>query len=326
MSSEPRASQETLDLSIVIPAYNEEQSLRPLCGRIHEVLARESLNAEILFVDDGSTDDSFRVIQALHAEYPDVRALRFQRNARKAAALAAGFREARGRLILTMDADLQDDPAEIPRLLEALERGYDLVSGWKRERHDPWTKTLPSRLFNLVTSIISGIRLHDFNCGLKLYRREAAIDALPYLYGELYRYLPAIVHWAGYRVGEIAVQHHARRYGVSKFGTKRLLNGFLDLLTIIFIARFMATPMHVFGTLGLLTTLAGTVICGYIAWLRLNYGNIQNRHPLLMLGVLLVIVGIQFFSTGLVGDMIASMQHRSGRAPRIANRLDRASA
>jgi glycosyltransferase involved in cell wall biosynthesis len=247
--------------------------------------------------------------------------VRFRRNGRKAAALAAGFREARGQVLVTMDADLQDDPEEIPSLLAALDQGYDLVSGWKKKRRDPLSKTLPSRVFNRVTSLVAGIRLHDFNCGLKAYRREVAEDALPYLYGELYRFLPAIAHWAGYRVTEIPVTHHPRRFGKSKFGARRLLNGFLDLMSITFLVRFMTTPMHVFGSLGLLSTLAGGSICAYIAYLRWEHGNIQNRHPLLMLGALLVIVGIQFFSTGLLGDMLASMHQRSSRNARISQRL-----
>jgi len=321
MSAEQGERGEKVHLSLVIPVFNEEESLRPLCEKIHRVLEQQAFSAEILFVDDGSTDGSFAVIEALHQEYPEVRALRFQRNYRKAAALAAGFKEARGQVIITMDADLQDDPEEIPRLLAALEGNYDLISGWKKQRRDPLSKTLPSRLWNLVTSAVAGIRLHDFNCGLKAYRREVAEDALPYLYGELYRYLPAIAHWAGYRVGEIPVQHHPRRFGQSKFGTKRLLNGFLDLLTITFVVRFMTTPMHVFGSMGLVATLAGFLVCTYIVWLRFEYGNIQNRHPLLMLGMLMIIVGIQFFSTGLLGDMLASMHQRGGRTPRIVYRL-----
>ena len=208
------------------------------------------------------------------------------------------------------------------QLLAEIDRDCDLVSGWKKKRHDPISKTLPSRFFNRVTSLVAGIRLHDINCGLKAYRREVTEDALPYLYGELYRFLPAIAHWAGYRVSEIPVQHHPRRFGYSKFGAKRLLNGFLDLLTVTFVVRFMTTPMHVFGSLGLLSTLCGTVVCAYIALLRYEHGNIQNRHPLLMLGVLLVIVGIQFFSTGFLGDMLASMHQRGGRTPRIIERLN----
>jgi glycosyltransferase involved in cell wall biosynthesis len=249
-----------------------------------------------------------------------VRAIRFQRNNRKAAALAAGFSAARGGIIITMDGDLQDDPAEIRNLLTALEAGSDLVSGWKKERHDPLSKTLPSKLFNLVTSLVSGIRLHDFNCGLKAYRSEVAKDLLPYLYGELYRYIPAIAHWSGYRVSEIPVNHRRRQYGKSKFGSRRLINGLLDLLSITFVVRFMTTPMHVFGSLGMMCGLAGTAIGGYITFLWLQTGSIQNRHPLLILCVLLIIVGIQLFSTGLLGDMLASVHQRSGRTPRVSNR------
>ena len=308
-------------LSLVIPVYNEEESLAPLCAKLDEVLQKQDFGSEVIFVDDGSTDASFARIAELHRDYPYIRALRFRRNYRKAAALAAGFKHARGEVIITMDADLQDDPNEIPNLLAKLDEGNDLVSGWKKKRHDPIGKTLPSKVFNRVTSMVSGIRLHDFNCGLKAYRREAAEDSLPYLYGELYRFLPAIVHWAGYRVTEIPVLHHARKFGVSKFGTKRLFNGFFDLLTITFVVRFMSTPMHVFGSLGLLSTLAGGVVCAYIAYLRFEFGNIQNRHPLLMLGMLLVIVGIQFFSTGLLGDMLASMSQRAERQVRISETL-----
>lgn len=322
MSQARAAAAGEVFLSLVIPVFNEEESLPHLWAKIHAVLAAEDWAWEAIFVDDGSTDASFAALGKLAEEYPQVRAVRFRRNYRKAAALAAGFKEARGQIIITMDADLQDDPEEIPRLLAEIDNDYDLVSGWKKKRRDPISKTLPSRLFNRITSLVVGIRLHDFNCGLKAYRREVTEDALPYLYGELYRFLPAIAHWAGYRVGEIPVQHHPRRFGYSKFGAKRLLNGFLDLLTVTFVVRFMTTPMHVFGSLGLLSTLCGTVVCAYIALLRYEHGNIQNRHPLLMLGVLLIIVGIQFFSTGFLGDMMASMHQRGGRTPRIMERLN----
>lgn len=324
MSQARAAAAGEVFLSLVIPVFNEEESLPHLWAKIHAVLASEDWAWEVIFVDDGSTDASFAALGKLAGEYPQVRAVRFRRNYRKAAALAAGFKEARGQIIITMDADLQDDPEEIPRLLACIDNDYDLVSGWKKKRRDPISKTLPSRVFNRITSLVAGIRLHDFNCGLKAYRREVTEDALPYLYGELYRFLPAIAHWAGYRVGEIPVEHHPRRFGHSKFGAKRLLNGFLDLLTVTFVVRFMTTPMHVFGSLGLLSTLCGTVVCSYIALLRYEHGNIQNRHPLLMLGVLLIIVGIQFFSTGFLGDMMASIHQRGGRTPRIIERLNEA--
>ena len=314
--SELKASAVELALSVVVPVFEEEESLEVLCSELDEVLRTLELDAEVIFVDDGSRDGSFSVMQRLSERYDFVRAIRFRRNYRKAAALAAGFREARGDVVVTMDADLQDDPREIPNLLNKLEEGFDLVSGWKKNRLDPMTKTVPSKIFNRVTSMVSGLRLHDFNCGLKAYRREVAEDALPYLYGELYRYLPAIAHWAGYRVGELPVAHRKRRFGRSKFGTRRLLNGFLDLLSITFVVRFMSTPMHLFGSLGLLSTFGGAAICGYIAFLRFEHGNIQNRHPLLILGVLLIIVGIQLFSTGLLGDMLARVhQGRSGGPP-----------
>ena len=303
-------------LSVVVPVFEEEESLEVLCAELDDALGILDLTAEVIFVDDGSRDASFSVLEKMSARHDFVRAIRFRRNYRKAAALAAGFREARGGIVVTMDADLQDDPREIPNLLEKLDEGFDLVSGWKKNRLDPLTKTVPSKLFNWVTSMVAGLRLHDFNCGLKAYRREVTEDALPYLYGELYRYLPAIAHWAGYRVGEIPVQHRRRRFGKSKFGTRRLLNGFLDLLSITFVVRFMSTPMHLFGSLGLVSTLAGGAVCSYIAFLRFEHGNIQNRHPLLILGVLLIIVGIQFFSTGLLGDMLARVhQGKSGGPP-----------
>tara|TARA_B100000902_G_C27280863_1_gene901675 strand:- start:325 stop:1269 length:945 start_codon:yes stop_codon:yes gene_type:complete len=308
-------------LTVIIPVFNEEESLPHLCRQLYPVLDSLENNFEVIFVDDGSTDGSFAVLKKLSTKYLGLRAIRFRRNCRKASALSIGFKEARGTLIVTMDADLQDDPREIPQLIDALSDNLDLVSGWKKKRHDPLSKTVPSRIFNFITSLVSGLRLHDFNCGLKIYRREVCEDVLPYLYGELYRFLPAIAHWSGYRVGEIPVRHHPRQFGYSKFGTKRLLNGFLDLMTITFIVRFMNTPMHIFGSLGLLSTLGGISICSYITVLHFEYGNIQSRHPLLLLGILLVIVGIQFFSTGLLGDMLASSQQRGGKNPRIAERI-----
>lgn len=308
-------------LTVVIPVHNEAESLPLLCEKLDAALKGLGFASEVVFVDDGSTDRTFDVIGEMASRFDRIRAVRFRRNYRKAAALAAGFKEARGEVIITMDGDLQDDPEEIPNLLAALRADRDLVCGWKKKRYDPLSKTVPSRVFNLVTSAVAGIRLHDFNCGLKAYRREVAQDALPYLYGELYRYLPAIAHWAGYSVGELPVKHHPRRFGRSKFGAGRLLNGLLDLLTITFVVRFMTTPMHIFGSLGLLSTLSGSLIGGYISYLWLETGTIQNRHPLLIFAVLLIIVGIQFFSTGLLGDMLASVHQRSGRTPPISDRV-----
>ena len=308
-------------LTVVIPVHNEAESLPLLCEKLDAALKGLGFASEVVFVDDGSTDRTFDVIGEMASRFDRIRAVRFRRNYRKAAALAAGFKEARGEVIITMDGDLQDDPEEIPNLLAALRADRDLVCGWKKKRYDPLSKTVPSRVFNLVTSAVAGIRLHDFNCGLKAYRREVAQDALPYLYGERYRYLPAIAHWAGYSVGELPVKHHPRRFGRSKFGAGRLLNGLLDLLTITFVVRFMTTPMHIFGSLGLLSPLSGSLIGGYISYLWLETGTIQNRQPLLILGVLLIIVGIQFFSTGLLGDMLASVHQRSVRTPPNSDRV-----
>jgi glycosyltransferase involved in cell wall biosynthesis len=236
-----------------------------------------------------------------------VRFIRFRRNFGKSDALHAGFAAARGEVIFTMDADLQDDPKEIPRFLELLETGgWDLVSGWKKVRHDPLSKTLPSRLFNRVTSAASGVRLHDFNCGFKCYRR-AVVQALE-VYGELHRFLPALAHMKGFRVTEMVVEHHARRFGSSKFGLSRFINGFLDLLTVVFTARYLKKPMHFFGPVSLVITGSGLVINGWLAFAKLVLGQPINGRPLLFLGMLLLIVGVQLLSLGLLGEMLTRQQ------------------
>lgn len=291
------------DLSLVIPLFDERENLAPLKEAIDRSLARFGGSAEILFVDDGSRDGSFGVVERLAEEDPRVRALRFRRNYGKAAALAVGFAEARGRVVVTLDADLQDDPGEIPRLVTALDEGYDVVSGWKRKRRDPLSKTIPSRIFNWVVSRATGIRIHDMNCGLKAYRGEVVKEIS--LYGELHRYIPVLASWRGYRVGEVAVEHHPRRAGRSKYGAWRFIAGFLDLLTIMLLSRFSLKPLHLFGSIGLLFGFIGTLVNLYLVKIRLEHGNIQGRTPLLMLGVLLIIVGIQLFSTGLLAELIA---------------------
>ncbi len=291
-------------LSVVIPLYNEEESLRELTERLHATLTQMAGDSyEIIFVDDGSRDRSFEVISQLHGENAAVRAIRFRTNNGKAAALAVGFEHVRGDIVFTMDADLQDDPAELPRLLQKLESGYDLVSGWKRVRHDPWHKTLPSKLFNRTVQAVTNLDIHDFNCGLKVYRR----DVLPFLnvYGEMHRYLPAQAHWSGFRVTELPVTHHARKHGVSKYGMSRLLKGFLDLLTLLVTNRYATRPLHVFGTVGTLLALLGF---GIDVWLSiekiLGLTSLSNR-PLFLGGILLMIVGVQLVSIGLIGEMIA---------------------
>jgi glycosyltransferase involved in cell wall biosynthesis len=290
-------------ISVVIPLLNEEESLQELSSRLEAVLSSIAPNAyEVLFIDDGSTDNSFRILTDIHERNPHFKALRFRRNYGKSAALAVGFARAKGEVVITMDADLQDDPSELPALVEKLHEGYDLVSGWKKKRYDPWHKTMPSKLFNAVVSRTSGITLHDFNCGLKAYRSEV-VKALT-IYGDMHRYIPALAHWEGFRVTELAVQHHPRKFGVSKFGAKRFVTGFLDLLTVLFTTKYVKRPLHLFGTIGTILVLTGFAIelTLTIEWfLGLTY--LSNR-PLVLVGVLLIIVGVQLISMGLLGELI----------------------
>jgi glycosyltransferase involved in cell wall biosynthesis len=292
-----------MDLSIVIPAYNEQQSLPELLEKVSHSVEPLKLRYEIIIVDDGSTDSTLEVIKSLKKKYPPLKAISFRKNYGKSPALAEGFKMAQGRQVITMDADLQDDPDEIPELIRKLNEGYDMVSGWKKKRYDPLSKILPSRLFNFVTSVFTGIRLHDFNCGLKVYRKEVA-DSLQ-IYGELHRFLPALAHWQGFKVGEIPVRHHPRRYGKTKFGIARFFNGFFDLLTVLFLTRFKSTPLHIFGLLGLLAFTVGFAIELYFTVLKLM-GHAIGQRPLFFLGILLIIVGVQFVGIGLLAEMISA--------------------
>lgn len=293
-------------VSIVIPLYNEEESLRELTQKIVDVMAGMRTSYEIIFVDDGSTDGSFQVLKELHAKDRAVKVIRFRRNFGKSAALSVGFREARGKFVVTMDADLQDDPEEIPGLLQAMDDRYDLISGWKKKRHDPITKTIPSRFFNFVTRVMTGIPIHDFNCGLKAYRGEVVKELN--VYGELHRYIPVLAHYAGYRVGEKVVQHHPRKYGHTKFGISRFFRGFLDLLTVLFTTRYIRRPLHLFGVWGMVSFLIGAAIDIYLSieW-ALGTTSLSNR-PLFLVGFLFIIIGIQFVSIGLLGEMITRQQ------------------
>ena len=301
MSAGPR-------LSVVVPAYNEAESLPELQRELAMALETMGRPWEVVYVDDGSRDGTDRVIESLAAADPRVRGISLRRNFGKSAALSTGFRAARGEIVATMDADLQDDPAELPRLIAELETGYDLVSGWKKSRQDPITKTLPSRLFNSVTSSVAGIRLHDFNCGFKVYRREVT-EALE-VYGELHRFMPALAHWRGFRVGELAVHHRARRFGRSKFGASRFVNGFLDLMSAAFISTSALKPLHVFGRIGLLFLVLGAGIGVYfvVQWAG---GEALRVRPLMLFGAGLVLVGIQFILMGLLGEMIANLGARA---------------
>jgi glycosyltransferase involved in cell wall biosynthesis len=288
----------------VIPAYEEAESLPELAERIRAVCTEAGLSFRVWIVDDGSRDGTWDAVQALHADDERVVGLRFQRNYGKSAALAVGFERVQGDYVVTMDADLQDDPAEIPALVEMLEAGeYDLVSGWKKNRKDPPRKTIPSRFFNWVTRLCSGLPLHDFNCGLKIYRREVVKSVN--VYGELHRYIPLLAKWAGYdRVAEKPVEHHPRKYGETKFGVDRFVKGFLDLITVVFLTRYAVRPMHFFGSLGTLTFGSGFVINLWLTIDKLVFGNALGDRPLLLLGLLLILFGAQMFTTGLLGEMI----------------------
>lgn len=290
-----------MDISVVIPLYNEAESLPELTKRVYEQLENTGRTFEIVFIDDGSRDGSFDVLNQLKPTYPEIHIIQFNRNFGKSAALSEGFDSAQGEIVITMDADLQDDPEEIPKLMKKIESGFDLVSGWKKKRNDPITKTIPSKLFNIATRQLTGIKIHDFNCGLKAYRRDV-IKAIP-VYGELHRYLPVLAHWLGFRVGELVVTHHPRKHGYSKFGVKRFFNGFFDLLTVLFITRFRQKPLHLFGFMGLGCSLLGFGILLYLSILWFQGEGIGKR-PLFFLGVLLIIVGVQFFSMGLIGEML----------------------
>jgi glycosyltransferase involved in cell wall biosynthesis len=297
---------QTPEISVVIPLYNEGDSLKELYDGIYAVMRNIGKSYEILFIDDGSTDESAEIIEQLSSQDNNVKMIQFLKNYGKSEGLNAGFAASSGKYVITMDADLQDDPGEIPNLIAKLEEGYDLVSGWKKIRHDPLSKRLSSRIYNFFTSLFSGIRLHDFNCGLKAYRQEV-VKSLN-VYGELHRYLPVVAHRTGFRVAELPVKHHPRKFGKSKFGSSRLLRGAFDLLTITFLTRYRKRPLHLFGGLGVFSFIAGFTISLILAIQKIFYdANLSNR-PLLFLGVLLIIVGIQFVSIGLLGEMITAQK------------------
>ena len=296
-------------ISVVVPVYDEERSVALLYDELRSTLEPLDTPWETIFVDDGSTDGTFAALTRLHSAAGNVRVVRLRRNFGKAAALVAGFAQARGDIVVTMDGDLQDDPAEIPRLLAKLEQGFDLVSGWKSQRRDRVSRRLMSRLFNAVTSRFSGVRLHDMNCGLKAYRAEV-VHGLR-LYGELHRFIPVLAHYRGYRIAELPVNHRPREHGRSRYGIERYLRGFLDLLTVSFIGRYRHRPLHLFGGLGLVLTTIGAAVLVYLTVDKI-LGHAIGGRPLLTLGVLLVVVGMQFFSLGLISEMITS--HHEERA------------
>ena len=297
-------------VSIVIPAYNEAESLPILLQQLQGVLKTRNAPAEVVFINDGSTDATAEILEMLSTQpqqFP-VRVIHFKGNQGKAEALMAGFSAAKGKVVITMDADLQDDPAEIPKLLETLyNENYDVVSGWKYPRKDPFEKRAFSFVFNRITAFFTGVKLHDMNCGFKAYRAEV-VKGL-HLYGDLHRYIPILTHQAGYRIGEIKVQHHPRQFGVSKYGLGRIPKGFFDLLTVLFLTKYLKRPLHVFGMIGGIVTSIGVLIGMYLSVLWFVESGVGFR-PLLMLSVLMVILGVQFFSIGLLGELLIGLISR----------------
>jgi dolichol-phosphate mannosyltransferase len=307
-------------ISVVIPVHDEERSVALLYEELESALEPSGDPWEAVFVDDGSTDGTFAALTRLHARTGNTRVVRLRRNFGKSTALAAGFAQTEGETIVTIDGDLQDDPAEIPRLLAKLDEGFDLVSGWKTRRRDPLRRRLLSRIFNAVTGRVSGLRLHDLNCGLKAYRAEVVRGLA--LYGELHRFIPVLAHYRGFRVAELPVNHRPRSHGRSRYGLERYLRGFLDLLTVTFMGRYRHRPLHLFGGLGLVLGFVGTVVLVYLTVLKAT-GEAIGHRPLLTLGVLLVVVGLQFFSLGLLSEMVTSHhEERAGAGERESAQVE----
>ncbi|MBI9039511.1 MAG: glycosyltransferase [Bacteroidales bacterium] len=295
-----------MDISVVVPLLNEEESLRELESWIKRVMIENDFSYEIIFIDDGSHDKSWRIIEDISKNNPGIKAIKFRRNYGKSAALYVGFEVTEGDVVITMDADLQDSPDEIPHLFNMIKNeGFDIVSGWKKKRYDPLSKRIPSKFFNLITRKISGIKLHDFNCGLKAYKSDV-VKSIE-VYGEMHRYIPVIAKWAGFsKIGERVVQHQERKYGKSKFGSGRLIKGFLDLLSISFVSKFGRRPMHLFGTWGVVLFLIGFVIAGYLAYSKIFLATYKmTERPLFYLGLLSMILGTQLFMTGFIAEMIS---------------------
>lgn len=295
-----------MDISVIVPLLNEEESLPELTEWIARVMNEHQFTYEVILVDDGSTDSSWTVIESLHKKNDNINGIRFQRNYGKSAALNEGFRSCEGQVVITMDADLQDSPDEIPALYQMITRGgYDLVSGWKKVRHDPLSKTLPSRFFNWVTSKVSKIQLHDFNCGLKAYRVKV-VKGIE-VYGEMHRYIPLIAKWAGFKkIGEKIVQHHARKYGVSKFGMGRLITGGLDLASIMFVGKYAKRPMHFFGSWGMFFFLFGFIVSFYLFISKFFFDKTGlTQRPLFFAALVAMIIGTQLFVTGFIAELIS---------------------
>lgn len=301
------------DVSIVVPGLNESESLPILAEQIRESLGADAAY-ELIFVDDGSTDNSWEVIQALNRDDPRVRGIQLRSNFGKAMALSAGFERARADIVVMMDADLQDDPVNLPEMIQKVKDGLDVVVGWKVERHDPLNRRIFSFIFNTTVGLVTGVKLHDMNCGFKAYRKEV-LQSIP-IYGDLFRYIPVLATWQGFSVGEMPVHHRARQFGSSRYGLERILRGFFDLLSVAFITKYSRKPMHLFGLLGLLLTGVGLLVCLYLSILWIG-GEPIGARPLLLLGVLLILVGVQSFSIGLLGEFMTFQYNRKHERERL---------
>ena len=299
-----------MDISVIIPLYNEDESLKELNDWIIRVMLTNNFSYEIIYVDDGSSDNSWKEIEKLSAGNKNVKGIKFRRNYGKSAALNRGFDAAIGDVVITMDADLQDNPDEIPELYKMIKQdGFDLVSGWKKKRRDPLTKRIPSKFFNRSTRIMSGIKLHDFNCGLKAYKKNV-IKSIE-IHGEMHRYIPVIAKWAGFsNIGEKIVDHQKRKYGVTKFGFERFIKGYLDLISIIFISKFGKRPMHLFGTMGTLIFIVGLIIAAYLAYAKFFMAEYKmTERPLFYFGLLAMMIGTQLFLTGFLAELVSRSSH-----------------
>ncbi len=319
----PASLSQDIAITIVVPVMNEQQNVRLLYEKLSAQLNLMDKSYEVVFVDDGSTDNTFAELQKLYEENSGhVRVIRFRRNFGKTPALVAGFSRARGQVVFTMDGDLQDDPEEISRFLEKLDEGYDLVTGWKFPRLDPISKTFPSHIFNSLVSSATGVHLHDINNGFKAYRREIIEDTHLKLYGEFHRFVPVMAHWRGYRVAEIKVRHHPRRFGVSKFGARRFARGLIDLLNVLFLTSFLRTPLRLFGPLGFWTLLLGILVDIFVVGRSIVTHVPIHNQPLLFVGILLMIFGVQFILTGLQSEMIRHYAFQPGEEYSIRQELE----
>ncbi|MBF0430843.1 MAG: glycosyltransferase [Fibrobacteria bacterium] len=309
-----------MKLSVIIPAYNEQESLPQLLEEIHSICNKNSISYEVIIVDDGSTDGSFEWIESMSEKSENLHGIRFRYNCGKAAALSAGFKLCSGEYVVTMDGDLQDNPVEIPEMLEKLQNGVDMVSGWKKKRYDPWHKTLPSKFFNMTVRSMSGVKLHDFNCGFKAYKQEV-VKTL-HIYGELHRFIPVIAHWNGFSVEEHVVVHRSRIHGKSKYGLARLSNGFFDLVSLMFLHKYTYRPLHLFGFLGLFCSMFGFAILSWFALQWLLTGALHMR-PLILGGIAAILLGFQIVSLGLLAEMLVQKSKNDYPVSLVTSHIDK---